>query len=562
MLLWAITSGQLIAQLPGYWQQAVKYQMDVVLDVKTHQMKGKQRLTYTNHSPDSLDRVYYHLYFNAFQPGSMMDERARSLPDEGKIKTRIANLGKKEMGYHRILSLLQDGKETDYEVAGTILEVKLARAIAPGQSSLLEMKFESQVPLQIRRSGRDNHEGIAYTMSQWYPKLCEYDRDGWHADPYIGREFHGVWGDFDVKITLDSSYMIGGTGYLQNPQEIGHGYQAPGTAVKRPIGGQLTWHFIAPRVHDFAWAADPDYVHDRYQVPDGPELHFIYEPVDSLLANWKALQPVTAQLFNWVDKKYGAYPYRQFTVIQGGDGGMEYPMSTIITGNRSMKSLVSVTYHEAIHAWYYGLLATNEAMHPWMDEGFTCYVQYEMLDRLYAKNELNPWSSRYANYYSLAELDLKRPELRMQEPLSTHADHYETSFGYGVSAYSKGAVFLHQLSAVVGQEALEEGLKMYYDTWKYKHPEPRDFMRIMEKVSGLELDWYYNYWIHSTKVIDYEVVDVKKHKKGSRITLRRNAQMPMPLDVVVHMKDGTAAYAHIPLRIMRGAKEQDRFFFG
>ena len=251
---------------PGYWQQHVDYTMEVALNVKRFQYTGTQRLVYTNNSPDTLQRAYYHLYFNAFQPGSEMDIRVQHIPDpdprimiEGT--SRIATLSKSEMGYLHAQSLTQDGQEVAFTEEGTILVVDLAHPLHPGEKTVLEMSFKGQVPLQIRRAGRNNEEGVALSMSQWYPKLAEYDAEGWHANPYIGREFHGVWGNFDVKLTLDKDYTVAGSGYLQNPQEVGHGYQAPGTRVKTR-GKTLTWHFKAPRVHDFMWAADPNYLHD------------------------------------------------------------------------------------------------------------------------------------------------------------------------------------------------------------------------------------------------------------------------------------------------------------
>ncbi|MEL7221336.1 MAG: M1 family peptidase, partial [Bacteroidota bacterium] len=209
----------------GYWQQAVKYEMDIDFDVKKHQFDGTQKINYTNNSPDTLQKVFYHLYFNAFQPNSMMDVRSRTIADaDPRVADRIQSLSKNEIGYHQIESFTQDGQAADYIVEGTILEVDLPTPILPGSSSVFKMNFQSQVPLQIRRSGRDNREGIAYSMSQWYPKLAEYDYQGWHANPYIGREFHGIWGDFDVKITIDKSYIVGATGYIQNPNEVGGGY--------------------------------------------------------------------------------------------------------------------------------------------------------------------------------------------------------------------------------------------------------------------------------------------------------------------------------------------------
>jgi len=209
----------------GYWQQRAEYVMNIDMDATKHQYKGEQELTYYNNSPDVISSVYYHLYFNAFRPGSMMDIRNLTIEDPSpRIEDRISKLSPEEQGFIKVNSLKQDGKDVVFEEAGTILEVKLAKPIQPGGKSIFKMTWDAQVPIQIRRSGRDNAEGVDYSMTQWYPKMCEYDYKGWHANPYIGREFYGVWGDFDVTIHMDQNYTIGGTGNLQNPESIGKGY--------------------------------------------------------------------------------------------------------------------------------------------------------------------------------------------------------------------------------------------------------------------------------------------------------------------------------------------------
>ena len=222
----------------SYWQQHVDYDMDIDMDVENFQYKGKQKLVYTNNSPDVLNRVYYHLYFNAFQPGSEMDVRSRTIQDpDPRVGDRINKLQPNEIGYIKVNSLTQNGTPITYEVVGTVLEVKLDKPIQPGEKVTFNMDFDGQVPKQIRRSGRNNTEGVALSMTQWYPKMAEYDFEGWHADPYIGREFHGVWGDFDVKLTIDKDYVVGGTGYLKDESKAG--------------GGKKMLHFEAPNVHDF-----------------------------------------------------------------------------------------------------------------------------------------------------------------------------------------------------------------------------------------------------------------------------------------------------------------------
>lgn len=580
-VLWWLMLGSVasLTAQPDRWQQRIEYKMNIDMDTEAHQFSGTQKAVYYNNSPDELDRVFYHLYFNAFQPNSMMDVRSRTIQDaDPRVGSRILELKKDEIGYHNIESLLQDGQAVEYEVVGTILEVKLDKPIPPGGKAVFDMKFTSQVPRQIRRSGWDSAEGVEYSMTQWYPKMCEYDYQGWHANPYVGREFYGIWGDFDVKITMDKNYTIGGTGILQNPNEIGHGYEEVGKKPDLSSKKRLTWHFVAKNVHDFAWAADPDFIHDIKEVNDGFVLHFIYQDNDEYKDVWKQVQDKTVQAFRFIETKYGEYPYGQYTIIQGGDGGMEYPMATLVTGKRNYGSLLGVIIHEAMHTWFQMLLGTNESLYAWMDEGFTSYASNVVRAHLFNLRGNFPHNGSYTSYAYLAKSGV-------EEPMTTHADHFNTNYAYGQASYGKGAVFLAQLEYIIGKSAFDKGMLDYYKTWRFKHPNPNDFIRVMEGVSNLELDWYKEYFVNTTNRIDYAVLDVvkgnkassdtvvakaveksyllssgKADKKGSTIYLERQGRMPMPLDVVIHYKkgktEGMMTY-NIPLEIMRGNKADE-----
>lgn len=540
------------------WQQAISYRMDIDFDVKRHQFTGEQTLTYTNNSPDTLGKVFYHLYFNAFQPGSMMDMRSRTIRDpDSRVADRIQALTEDEMGYLRVNKLTQNGQAVSYETVGTILEVDLAKPIQPGEQVVFAMTFEGRVPVQIRRSGRDNEEGIAYSMSQWYPKMAEYDYQGWHANPYVGREFYGVWGDFDVRITIDKDYIVGATGYLRNPEEIGYGYTDG--EVNR-CGNKITYHFEAPRVHDFVWAADPDYEHTTYTREDGTVLHFFFQPGERTSDAWARLPAIMDKAFDFINRNYGQYPYEQYSFIQGGDGGMEYPMATLITGERGLPSLVGVSVHELMHSWYQMVLATNESLYAWMDEGFTSYASREVMNHLRAEGLLpgvaveDPQLNGYPGFIGFLRSGL-------EEPLSTHADHFTTNAAYGVASYTKGAIFLHQLNYIMGEETFDRAMPRYFDVWKFKHPNANDFIRVMEKESGLELDWFKEYWVNTTHTIDYGIASVTNGGEGRRpaaqVRLEKIGPMPMPLDVRVTLKDGTTRDYTIPLRMMRGAKTEE-----
>ncbi|WP_040368069.1 M1 family metallopeptidase [Balneola vulgaris] len=545
-------------QSTGYWQQSADYTMEIDVDAKNHQYSGKQKLVYTNNSPDELNKVYYHLYFNAFQPGSMMDVRSRNIADpDRRVGDRISKLSEDEIGYQRIRTLKQDGKPVKFTTEGTILVVELNKAIKPGKKSTFEMEWDAQVPLQIRRSGWNNAEGIELSMSQWYPKMAEYDYMGWHPNPYIGREFHGIWGDFDVKISIDKDYVIGATGILQNPNEVGHGYEKPGSKVNRPKGDKITYHFVAENVIDFFWGADPDFVHTTAQVPNGPKLHFFYQKdvvtgADpqrnaQFKENWERLPELTVKAFTYAMEKFGRYPYPQFSVVQGGDGGMEYPMGTLITGGRSLGSLVGVTVHEFFHSWYQGVLATNEALYPWMDEGFTSFASSETMAYTFNREGGNVHAGSYGGYISLAKSGL-------EEPMTTHADHYNTNRAYGSASYSKGAVYLGQLSYIMGDETFRRAFLRYFNEWKFKHPTPNDLLRIMEQESGMILDWYNEYFVSTTKTIDYGIRSVLGAGSSTKVELERIGLMPMPIDLEVEYMDGSKEIFYMPLRIMRGEK--------
>ncbi len=553
-LVFLFLSQVVIAQNGSYWQQHVDYTMEVDMNVEDYQYTGTQKLVYTNNSPDALTRVYYHLYFNAFQPGSEMDMRLQSIADpDGRMMSeqktsRIAVLSEEEMGYLHPTSLKQDGVKVNYIEEGTVLVVELSKPIPSGGRTTFEMEFKGQVPLQIRRSGRNSADGVALSMSQWYPKLAEYDFEGWHADPYIAREFQGVWGDFDVKLTIDKNYIVGGSGYLQNPQEIGHGYEAPGSKIKKQRGKTLTWHFKAPMVHDFMWAADPQYVHDSLQMEDGPTLHFLYKNDEKYADTWKAVQPLTEKAMLFFNKNIGEYPYDQYSVIQGGDGGMEYAMATLITGGDKPGSVIGTMIHELAHSWFQHILATNELKHEWMDEGFTSFISALCSNEIRDQNKENPFESIYKSYYGLANSGYEQPQ-------TTHADRYSYNYAYGSSAYSKGSVFLSQLGYIIGQDKLMETIRKYYEDFKFKHPVPNDIKRTAEKISGMELDWYLMDWAQTTNTIDYGIKEVVVDSGNTKISLERKGLMPMPLDILVVYSDGTQETFYTPLRMMRGEKE-------
>ena len=557
------------------WQQHINYNIKASLDVTTNIVKGSEDIVYDNNSTDTLRKVYFHLYWNAFQPNSAMDIRSRELGKntmtnrrgdvvkdwDARVTDRIEKLTPNEIGYQRVSQILIAGKAQKLIQHETILEVQLTNPIAPKTSAKISVVFEAQVPKQIRRSGRDNAEGVRYSMSQWYPKMVEYDYQGWNTNPYIAREFYGVWGNYDVTLQLDKSYMVAASGVLQNPNAVPNAQ------------GLKTWNFKGNNIHDFVWAADDHYKHLSKLVRPNLTFHVYYKEKgaaeDSAWANvlWAAEKALP-----YMEKKFGAYPYPQYSFIQGGDGGMEYAMATLIKG----PSLGTV-FHEWMHTWYQHILGTNESLFPWMDEGFTSYAE-EAITYYYNANfaATSPYISDAAKKRILAanEKEIANPKLPLvqsanymgylglaksglEEPMSTHSDHYNTNYAYSSAAYSKGGTFLGVLGYVVGDSVRDKVLINYYNTWKFKHPNANDFTRVAEKTSGLQLQWLKEYWMNSTKTIDYGLNDIQAGTNTAIISIQRIGKMPMPIEVLVTYKDGTSELHYIPLDLMLGGKQAE-----
>ena len=573
---------------PDRWQQHIKYNIEIKVDDGANKFSGNEKLEYTNNSPDTLHKLFLHLYWNAFQPNSSMDVRSRELgklstrndragnpvPDwDGRVRDRISKLTPDEQGYQKVFSLKISGVEQKLIEHETILEVQLLKPIFPKSKTIIDLAFEAQVPKQIRRSGRDNAEGIRFSMSQWYPKMVEYDYQGWNANPYIAREFYGVWGDYDVTIHINKQFMVAATGILENAASIGKGYVEPKIPSAQQTGKNLLWHFKGENIHDFVWAADTGYKHISKQIRNGLTFHAFYKPNASWGDSaWNNVLWAAEKALPFIEKHYGAYPYPQYSFIQGGDGGMEYAMATLLKGPG-----IGTVFHEWMHSWYQHILGTNESLFGWMDEGFTTFAENEVTD-YYNNNwatqspylnaavktalanqiekDKNALPARqaddYAGYFNLAKSGF-------EEPLTTHADHFNTNFGYAAAAYSKGATFLSQLGYIVSDSIRDKILLEYYRLWKFKHPNANDFIRVAEKTSGLALQWYKEYWVNSTKTIDYKIgnINVDSITNKTKLTIERVGKMPMPIDILITYKDGSKEWHYLPLNLMFGNKLQE-----
>ena len=339
------------------------------------------------------------------------------------------------------------------------------------------------------------------------------------------------------------------------------GYDKPGTPLK-PVNGNLrTWKFEAKNVHDFAWAADPDYEHISAR-QGNTDFHVVYKPkaaADS--TSWKAIAETAVKILPFMNRNFGEYAYPQYSFIHGGDGGMEYPMCTML-----VSASVGTAIHEFVHSWYQGMLGTNESLYAWMDEGFTSYAQ-DLVDEFLSGRpsfegvrlalQKNPDNARlkffndvlpqrnidgFSGYYGLQQSGY-------EEPLSTHADYFSTNYAYANAAYAKGAVFLSQIGYIIGEEALKKTMLEYYRLWRFKHPNAVDFLRVAETTSDMQLLWFRDFFVNTVKTIDYGIDSIWQDEKNTNILLRRVGHIPMPIDVNISYSDGSKEVINIPTNL-------------
>lgn len=551
------------SQQNKYYQQYAKYKMDIDVDVKNYTYIGKQSIEYTNNSPDTLRVVYFHLYWNVFRPNSTMDQRVQSQGKkaDGRLVensgdqwvSRLANIPKSQYGSQNIHWIKQNGEKLNTELEESILKVTLLEPLLPNKTTQFAMEWDAVIPKQIRRSGRNNKEGIEMTMTQWYPKIAEYDYDGWAVFDYVGREFHAPFSDFDVKIAIDKNYVIGAGGVLNNPKKV-KGYDA-NPEMTTPKNNKVTWDWSAKNILDFAWAADPDYTVESLEISPRLKVNLVYQKSDKT-KNWELSIPYIKEYYKKMNAQFGAYVYPTYSFIQGGDGGMEYGMCTMILGEaKTLEDLCGLMFHEGAHSWYQQMLATNESMRPWMDEGFTSYaenkVMFDLFPPLDKTNQSHPHESSINAYIKFAKTGNEEPAVWL-------GDHHDFGKAYTFASYVKGELYLVQLGYIMGEKTLEKVMKTYYNQWHLKHPTDRDFLHIAQKLSGMDLKWFQHYWINTTKTIDYSINSIEEMENNkSIIVLENKGAIPMPIDVTVVLKDNRLKHYQIPMNMTRVYKNQD-----
>jgi hypothetical protein len=557
---------------PDYWQQRVDYVIRATLDTSSRSLRGEERITYTNNSPDTLRYLWLQLDQNVFNSQSrgskIFDPRSRFGTGGAEGGVRILKVGQPAVAAARGRPA-SPAAQLSHLVNGTVMKVDLARPLPPKAKQVVEVSWSFPFGPNRNRMGIEEIDGgVTYEVAQWYPRLAVYDDvRGWNTEQYYGQgEFYLEYGSFDVSITLPADMIVAATGVLQNPADVLtatqrsrlaqartsastvviRGRDEVGDPASRPAAeyGTLTWRFTADSVRDFAFAASRTFIWDAVGVNGGKTLAMSFYP-PSTEALWReATQYAKVAIENY-STQWAPYPYPTANNVRGIEGGMEYPM--IVFCNRpTPETLYSVTDHEFGHTWFPMVVGSNERRYPWMDEGFNEFINYYNWVKKFGLPPEHRGSIR--DYLAMATSGQERPVM-------TFADQLPQMF-VGPAAYDKPAIALRLLrDVVVGPERFDPAFKEYFRRWAYRHPTPADFFRTIEGGVGEDLSWFWRSWLFTTAQLDQAVDSIVLADSAgveSRIFLRNLGGIPMPVDLALLMDDGSTQRLTLPVEIWFG----------
>jgi hypothetical protein len=563
------------AQDDDYWQQTVNYTINVKLDDEKHFLHGQESIEYINNSPDELTFIWFHLWPNAYKNNGTAFAKQQLLLGS----TSFYFSKDEQKGYIDSLDFEANGEKLRLEYHPDYIDVAkvyLNEPLAPGESIIINTPFRVKIPDSFSRLG---HVGQQYQITQWYPKPAVYDQEGWHPMPYLDMgEFYSEFGRFEVNITIPQNYIVGATGNLQTESEITfmdsladekwqESIYRYSETFKKSSDTTKTITYVQDNVHDFAWFADKTYrvVKGSIELPhSGREvaLYALYN--NNNFDTWEDIITYMEDATYYYSKWIGDYAYDVITVVDGAlsaGAGMEYPTITVL-GASDEFSLEIVTMHEIGHNWFYGIIASNERAHAWMDEGINSYYERRYIETKYPNKKLVEllgveeagsffqWLTAitklddidYERYYGLGySLNANRNE---DQPPGLHASEF-TYINYGTMVYMKPAVVFTHLEKYLGADTFDQIMKTYFERWKFKHPKPEDIKQLFEEESGKDLVWVFDDLIKTSKKLDYKISKVEPFDDGIKLTLKNKARIPAPMPVMAHSGDDTVSQVFV-----------------
>jgi hypothetical protein len=576
---------------PRYWQQRVDYTIRARLDTAAQRLTGSASVRYTNNSPDTLRFLWMQLDQNLFRPGStgslLFASESRfggggfqggfEIDSIGQCKEEAGKRGGKETAKRTAKPRRATARATaaplphcpvaplNTRVDDTMMYVELATPLSPGATTTLHVVYGFNIPEHgADRMGRD---GSLYEIAQWYPRLAVYDDvHGWNTDQYLGQgEFYLEYGTIDYDVTVPAGYIVAGTGVLQNPGDVLTPAQRGRLAIAlksdttvhivtaseltagtaRPDrDGSLTWRFRAENVRDVAWAASPEYVWDAIGW-EGVLAQAFYRPTAAEV--WKDAAKMSRSSIQEYSTRWFGYPYPQISAVEGPVSGMEYPMVAMEARGDDLADLYNVLTHEIGHMWYPMVVGSDERRYAWMDEGFNTFINTFSEEGYWHRDDS---ATRQRERRLVIDID----QTPTAQPIMTPANRYKTSSNLLSLAYVKPSIVLLTLRhKVLGPEVFDSAFREYTRRWAFRHPQPADFFRTVEEVSGRDLSWFWRSFFYTSAALDQTVETVKQAPDGSaEVGLANLGDAVMPVELELGFDDNTTELVKLPVEIWYG----------
>lgn len=543
----------------AYFQQQVNYIIEATLDDSTNLIKGNVEMEYFNNSPEMLDKIYIHLWGNAYKNNSTA--YAKQALQGNKRDFHFAEY--KDRGSLSGINFTINGQEVKWQKYNgneDIAEIILPKGLESGQNIQIKTPFTLKIPKVFSRLGHDEQN---YYLTQWYPKPAVYDKTGWHPIPYLNQgEFYSEFGNYNVKISLPENYIVAATGTQQNETEISFLKQRidltknilNNNALAEKWGKHAsaqkykTIEFKAERVHDFAWFASKDFlvVTDTAVLKSGTKIPTYAYFMLKNSKNWQKSSFFVKRAIEYLSENLGDYPWPQASAVDGellAGGGMEYPMITIISSGGGEKALDEVIEHEVGHNWFYGILASNERDNPWMDEGINSFYEEAYMSNFYPKVSKPKRPKKGitidGNMENLAAQFLQKRCLDQAVGLKSVEF---AQINYGLDVYKKTARYFKILQAFLGNEKFQEAMQQYYKQWAFRHPEPSDVQRVLENSSGKDLGWLFQNMIDHNQGIDYAI----KSAKNNTLEIKNKTTNEAPFPITLYKSDSVFETKWLP----------------
>jgi len=583
-----------------YWQQRVAYKIDATLNDSTRTIAGTERVVYWNNSPDTLRFVYFHAYPNAHRAGSRMDKRQQSFYNFSLADSKPEEWGEMKIEHIRA----ESGWNLPFQMDETIFRVDLPAPLAPGDSFIFDISFQTKIPTGSA-AGRTEYFDGQYKCVYWYPVPCVYDwKMGWVNNQFLGAgEHYGEFGSYEVYITLPAHYIVGATGVLQNEEEMlpdslrakldiknfkdKEWNSKASVIIPKVPGASKTWHYKAENVSDFTWVADPTFRigetewFDSLDSPRDKSAHHKWDGIkiysyaqERHASRWQDAAEIGRQGIEFFSKNYGRYPYPQMTITDSDDG-MEYPMIVLCGGQSPSYRLL--LWHEIGHNWYMGAVGSNPVDRAFLDEGFTTFLENAVIEALHGrKGNINFYDTGFKKKYYPKDEDRANRGYRnylfwhktgFAQRSIIEADRAPERMVYRTSSYYKTVVLLFNLQYVLGDSVFARGMRNYFERWHFKHPYEENFQAVMEEVAGQSLEWFFDEWIKTNRTADYGIGSIRAKATGKTgdsaylVTgkVYRSGELVMPIDLGFKLRNGSVRHFTIPVNDYR--KQDERFKF-